>query len=142
LDYRRSRAISAPNASVRQAHEYEHVAIPAVVFVACFAGGVIAASQWLPDIAGGPVGTIAYFAVCGLLGAGLGIVGLHVYLTAEAIKRDSGLPLEDRGTILASGLLQILLDGGTVFGLAIVAYLLSPRDGEHHEPPRMKSADL
>jgi Na+(H+)/acetate symporter ActP len=30
-------------------------------------------------------------------------------------------------TILASGLEEIMLDAGTVFGLATVAYLLAPR---------------
>ena len=109
--------------------------IPAVVFVVCFIGGIWAATRWLPGIARGPVGDIAFFAICGLIGAGLGVVGLHIYTTVRELEETGGLPrFDDRAGLLASGLLQILLDGGTVLGLATIAYLLAPREEQPAQP--------
>jgi hypothetical protein len=111
------------------------VLVPALVFLACFGGGIFAATRWLPELARGPVGGIAFFAICGLLAAGLGIVGLHIYLLAreiEAFGDASGLT--NRGSLLASGLLSIMLDAGTIFGLATIAYLLAPHSPEEVEP--------
>jgi hypothetical protein len=83
----------------------------------------------LPGLARGPVGDVAFFAVCGLIGAGLGVVGLHIYVTVRELDETGGLPrFDDSAGLLASGLLQILLDGGTVLGLATIAYLLAPRE--------------
>jgi hypothetical protein len=109
--------------------------VPALVFLACFGGGISAATRWLPELAPGPVGGIAFFAICGLLGAGLGIVGLHIYLMVREIETLGGSGgLENKGGLLASGLLQIMLDGGTVFGLATIAYLLAPHSHEEAQP--------
>jgi hypothetical protein len=104
--------------------------VPALVFVGCFGGGVLAATQWLlAELAPGPVGGIAYFAISGLIGAGLGLVGLHIYLLVRELEVNAGGGLYDgKADLLASGLLQIALDGGTVFGLATIAYLLAPRN--------------
>ncbi len=105
------------------------MAVPAAIFVVCFGGGVWASTRWLPGLARGPVGDIAFFAICGLIGAGVGVVGLHVYETARAISEASGLArFEDKANLLAGGLLDLLLDGGTVLGLATIAYLLAPRE--------------
>jgi hypothetical protein len=96
---------------------------------------VLAATQWLPELARGPVGGLAFFAVSGLIGAGLGVVGLHTYLTVRELETTGlGGLASDQGDILASGLLQILLDGGTVFGPATIAYLLAPRARRAAEP--------
>jgi hypothetical protein len=109
--------------------------VPALVFLACFGGGIFAATRWLPELAHGPVGTIAFFAVCGLLGAGLGVVGLHTYLMVRELETLGGPgAFDSKGSLLASGLLQIMLDGGTVFGLATIAYLLAPPGDEDTEP--------
>jgi hypothetical protein len=114
------------------------VVVPAVVCVVCFFGGIWGASQWLPGLARGPIGDIAFFAICGLIGAGLGVVGLHIHLTARELEEAGGpARLDDRAGFLASGLLQILLDGGTVLGLATIAYLLAPRE----EQPALSTID-
>ena len=111
------------------------MAVPAIIFVGCFVGGVWAASRWLPGLARDPIGNVAFFATCGLLGAGLGVVGLHIYETARALELISGSgPYTDNADILANGLLQILLDGGTVLGLATIAYLLAPAEEEQPAP--------
>jgi hypothetical protein len=103
---------------------------------------VLASTQWLPGIAHGPVGGVAFFAVCGLIGAGLGVVGLHIYGITQELKLGglSGLGGDQSG-ILASGLTSMLLDGGTVFGLATVAYLLAPRD-DRPGLPGVEPSDL
>jgi hypothetical protein len=109
--------------------------VPALVFLACFGGGIFAATRWLPELARGSVGGISFFAICGLLGAGLGIVGLHIYLMVREIEAFGGEDrFETKGSILASGLLSIMLDAGTVFGLATIAYLLAPHSHEEAEP--------
>jgi hypothetical protein len=115
------------------------VVVPAVVFVVCFFGGVWVATQWLPGLARGPVGDIAFFAICGLIGAGLGVVGLHIYLTARELNETNGLGVGGNSRVLADGLLEILLNGGTVLGLATIAYLLAPRE-EQPAPPGVDSS--
>jgi hypothetical protein len=49
-----------------------------VIAVVCFFAGAGAASRWLPDLAPGPVGGLAFFAVCGLFGAALAALGVNV----------------------------------------------------------------
>lgn len=101
------------------------VAVPIVIFVFCVSAGVFASSRWLPDLAGGTVGGLALFVVCGLLGASLGLVGLQIYSTvrqAEVLGRIAG-----SSTIVANGLSAILWQAGSLLGLAAVVYLLAPR---------------
>ena len=50
----------------------------AIVAVDCFIGGMWAATTWLPPLAEGPVGSLVYFAVCGLAGAVLAIFGPYL----------------------------------------------------------------
>lgn len=97
--------------------------VPIIIAVACFAAGVIPASRWLPDLAEGPFGTIAFFVVCGLCGAVLAIVGIYVYL----IVRDFERTAFETMTITADLLAAMLRDAGTVSGLALTAYLLAPK---------------
>lgn len=98
------------------------MAVPVVIFAVCLAAGAFAASAWLPELARGPVAGIAFLVVCGLIGAGLGLVGLHVYLAVELAEQG---PLGRIG--LASQLASMLSEAGTVFGLALAVYLLAPR---------------
>ena len=101
--------------------------IPAVVFVVCFCAGVWASSRWLPPLADGAVGGIAFFAVCGLLGAALGLAGLHIYSTVRTVEDfGGGLPGEMKGDLLASELAELLFQVGSISGLALVVYLLAP----------------
>jgi hypothetical protein len=111
-----------PCRSVRIAREYRNVAVPIVIFVACFVAGAIAGTQWLPSLAAGPVGGAAFFAVCGLLGAGLGVVGLHLYSIIES-------PLDSHfGKVIVAGQLSdMLFQAGAVLGLGMAIYLLVPR---------------
>jgi hypothetical protein len=103
--------------------------IPVAVFVVCFGGGALAAARWLPDLAPGPIGGLAFFLVCGLLGAALALLGLHVYGTVRLIEATSGSSVfESHGEALASGLTSILFESGMISGIAAVTYLLAPRD--------------
>ena len=94
-----------------------------VVFFACFIGGVLASSRWLPDLAQGSVGGVAFLAVCGLLGAALGVVGLEVLSTVRNLE---GIHGRLDSEVLTQGLVLILRDGGTLLGLAAIVYLLAP----------------
>lgn len=108
--------------------------IPAVIFVVCFFAGVWASTRWLPPLAEGTVGGIAFFGVCGLLGAALGLAGLHIYSIVNTVEHfGGGLPGEAKGDLLASGLMQLLFEAGSVFGLALVVYLLAPPPADAEE---------
>jgi hypothetical protein len=100
--------------------------IPAVIFVACVGTGVAISSRWLPELAVGPVGGLAFFVVCGLLGAAFGLVGLHIYSIVETLNNFGGFTGTGKGNLLASGLDGMLWEAGTLFGLAIAVYLLAP----------------
>lgn len=101
--------------------------IPAVIFVACFCAGVWASSRWLPPLAEGAVGGIAFFGVCGLLGAALGLTGLHIYSIVRTVEDfGSGFSSDGNDDLIASGLAQLLFEAGSLFGLALVVYLLAP----------------
>ena|ERR1700691_4625545 len=97
--------------------------IPVVIFAVCLCAGVAAGVRWLPNLATGPVGGLAFFAVCGLLGAALAVLGLHIYSTVENLNGFGG---HERGAFLASSLESMLWDTGTLLGLAVAVYLLAP----------------
>jgi hypothetical protein len=100
------------------------VAIPVVIFVVCVSAGVFASSRWLPDLAGGTIGGLAFFVVCGLLGASLGVVGVQIYVIVRQAEVFDRL---DGSTFVADGLSEILWQAGSLLGLAAVVYLLAPR---------------
>jgi hypothetical protein len=107
----------------------------ALVFLVCFGVGLTAAANWLPDLATGRVGGMAFVTVCLLLGAALGMVGLHTYsLISELRHATSGVSEPE---ILAAVLRNILLDAGTLLGLAGIVYLLAPpgEEGPAAETP-------
>ncbi len=97
--------------------------VPIIIFVVCFGGGAAAAGHWLPDLGASRVAGLAFFAVCGLLGAALAIVGLNVY---EMVKGLGGFE-ETKAEILAGELRYTLLEAGTLFGLAAIVYLIAPQ---------------
>jgi hypothetical protein len=97
------------------------VLLPALITAVCLFAGVAAAVRWLPDLAEGAVGGLAFFAVCGLLGAALALLGLHVYLIVESLHS-----LGEKGAVFADGLQNTLWDTGSLAGLAIAVYLLAP----------------
>jgi|SRR5271155_4975266 len=110
--------------------------IPAVIFLACMGAGVVAASRWLPDLAEGPVGGLAFFVVCGLLSAALGLVGLHIYSIVNELNHFGGFAglRNEKAELLASGLEDMLWEAGSLFGLAIAVYLLAPPAEVVNEP--------
>jgi hypothetical protein len=113
--------------------------VPVLVFFACFAAGVISAVRWLPDLAPGPAGGLAFFTVVGLFSAALSLAGLHAYsIIRELNSPPLGVGL-DQAEILASGMRNILLDAGTLFGLAGIAYLLAPAADDEVEGRRASS---
>ena len=105
--------------------------IPVVIFVACLVAGVAISSHWLPDLAVGPVGGLAFFVVCGLLSAAFGLVGLHIYSIVDQLNHFGGFGVlrNEKAEILAAGLENMLWEAGSLFGLAIVVYLLAPPAG-------------
>ncbi|MBA3806982.1 MAG: hypothetical protein H0X28_01105 [Solirubrobacterales bacterium] len=116
------------------------MAVPVIIFIVCFCAGAVTSGQILPDLAAGSVGGLAFFIVCGLLGAALGLVGLHTYLILDALKQSVGsIPGvgDFKATTVAHGLDEILLEAGVLVGLAAGVYLLSPppfEESEDHNP--------
>jgi hypothetical protein len=99
------------------------VAVPVLIFAACFAGGTLAAARWLPGLAAGKIGGLAFFVVTGLLAAALSLVGVRIYAIINQL--NSELHVE-KSEIIAAGIRDILWQAGTIFGLACVIYLLAP----------------
>jgi hypothetical protein len=117
--------------SVRGGENDRPIGIPIVIFVLCLSGGAVAAAKWLPALDAGSVAGLAFFAVCGLLGLALALLGEHVYLIANELKHastgaEAGL---SKAELLGGGLRNIALDEGTVLGIAFAVYLLAPRLG-------------
>jgi hypothetical protein len=104
--------------------------VPIIIFVACFAGGAYAAARWLPDLGEGQVAGLAFFAACGLLAASLGNAGLNVYDIVRDLEGNRfGFGLGGPNAyLLAGGLRVLLLESGTLFGLAVIVYLLAWRE--------------
>jgi hypothetical protein len=108
--------------------------IPVLVFFVCFVLGVMSAARWLPDLGPGPAGGLAFFTVVGLFSAALGVVGLHAYSIINELTNPPPGLASDKAELLAGGMRNILIDGGTLFGFAAIVYLLAPRaDGEADE---------
>jgi len=109
------------------------VAVPVLIFVACFAVGTLAAARWLPGLAAGKVGGLAFFAVTGLLAASISLVGVRIYAMINQL--NSGELNIVKSEIVAVGIRDILWQAGTIFGLACVIYLLapSPEDADEEE---------
>jgi chromate transport protein ChrA len=104
-----------------------------IVAVACFIAGMWAATTWLPALAEGPVGTLVYFVVCGLAGAVLALIGIRVWGIVRELEESRRLL--DSSQIVASGLVVLLWESGSLAALALIAYLLAPKT-EHSESNR------
>jgi hypothetical protein len=116
------------------------VLVPGLIFLVCFGAGIVASAQWLPELAQGPVGGLAFFATCGLLAAALGLAGLHAYSIVNELGHP---PLEPLGKaeILAGGLRNLLLGCGTLLGLASIVYLLAPGLDEEVVPTTVNDSE-
>ncbi len=110
------------------------VFIPVLVFLGAMSVGVLASFRWLPDLADGRVAGLAFFLVCGMLGAALGLAGLEIYGLVEELSR-SGVDSfsGDKGEIVAGALRVIVFESGSLVGLAAVVYLLAPPADEEEE---------
>jgi hypothetical protein len=105
------------------------VVLPLLIFVACFGGGAAAAAAWLPALDAGPVGSFAFYLVCGLLGTALGLAGLNIYSTVDNLhhlSRDNGGVFGGEGQLLAGGVRDLLFETGSIAGLAALVYLFAP----------------
>jgi hypothetical protein len=116
--------------------------IPVLILFVCFVAGVMSAARWLPNLAPGPVGGLAFFAVVGLFSAALSMVGLRAYLLiSELTNRSAGLG-GSKAEILADGLQAILFDAGTLFAFAGIVFLLAPgADEADEQQPASLSGD-
>jgi hypothetical protein len=109
--------------------------VPVLIFVVALSAGVMATARWLPDLAAGPVGGLAFFVVCGLIGAALGLLGLHIYSIVEELEHfPEGSP--DQGLIVAAGIRTMISEVGGLVAFASIVYLLAPRpsDVDDDEP--------
>jgi hypothetical protein len=100
--------------------------VPVLIFLAGLNAGVLVCARWLPDLAPGRVGGLAFFVVCGLIGAAVGLIGVHIYLMVEEVGR---LPVSgafSQGVAVAAGIRGIVIDTGSLLGFAGVVYLLAP----------------
>jgi hypothetical protein len=85
----------------------------------------VGGTTWLPPLAESPVGTLVYFAVCGLAGAVLALGGIHVWQIADALEyRSSG---GFGNEIVATGVASLLWEAGSLATLTLIAYLLAPK---------------
>jgi hypothetical protein len=116
------------------------VGVPIVIFIVCLAGGAIGGSRLLPDLEMGPVGGMAFFVVCGLLGLALALLGEHMYLLANDLEHIGRVGLS-KGEVVAGVLRNVAVEDGTVLGLAFAVYLLAPRVARTYEPGETPHAD-
>jgi hypothetical protein len=112
--------------SVRQAGKNVFTLVPALIFVVVSSAGAVACSRWLPDLAPGSVGDLAFFLVCGLAGAAAGLLAMHIYLIVGELNHFVGGNELARGEVLAGGIRNLTFEVGSLIGFASVVYLLAP----------------
>jgi hypothetical protein len=107
--------------------------VPILIIGVTFIGAGVFAAQWLPPLAPGRVGALAFVTVCVLLGVTLAIVGIHIYEIVRALDAIGASPIPgvvNKSDIVANGAAEILRDAGPVLGLAVAVYLLAPAADE------------
>jgi hypothetical protein len=115
------------------------MASPIVIFLITSAGGVLLAARWLPEPAGTRNGTIAFWATCGLAGAGLALLALHVYEIIRLLNNAGPVGNTDPD-IVATGITETLSEAGPILGLAAAVYLLAVARGEQTTHERSQAA--
>lgn len=106
-------------------------AVPVGVFVGCLIVGTLAAGRALPDLPDTRFAGLIFFAVCGMIGAALALIGLHIFQMVEAGNFD-GAAIEISGEIV-----EMLWQTGVVLGVAMLLYLAV----RHAELPADRRAD-
>jgi hypothetical protein len=106
--------------------------IPVLIFVVAFVAAVAASSRWLPDLAAGSVGGLAFFVVCGLLGAAAGLLGVQTYNLVEETNL-GGESLLHGGELIGLGLQGMAFEVGSLLALTSIVYLLAPEPGHELE---------
>lgn len=114
--------------------------VPIVIFIGCFAIGAHATARWLPEVGDGQIAGLAFLAVCGLLATALSLAGVNVYEIVMSL--NSSLKGEASADIVAAGLRLLLLDSGTIFGLAAIVYLLVPRSKVHTDDRKSTAQEV
>ena len=97
--------------------------IPVLIFILALSAGAIASAQWLPNLAAGSVGGLAFFAVCSLVGTAVGLLGVHIYLIVEELNT---VHVVSQGEIVGEGIRDIAFEVGSLLGFASLVYLLAP----------------
>jgi len=104
------------------------VGVPALIVIVVFGASAVASARWLPRLAAGPVGHLAFAVVCGLIAATMALIGAEIYLTMRAIGNATaigGLGAH-KADLFASGVVDTLRGAGPLVGLAAAVYLLGP----------------
>jgi hypothetical protein len=102
------------------------VLVPVLIFLAGLSAGVLASARWLPDLAAGQVGGLAFFFVCGLIGAAVGLLSMDIYsIVQELDSRLLGGGPSQR-VLVAADIRSLVFEVGSLLGLAGIVYLLAP----------------
>lgn len=110
--------------------------IPALIFVVVSSGGAIVCSRWLPDLAPGPVASLAFFVVCGLIGAAVGLLAMHIYLIVTELDHLTGNAGLTQGEVVAAGIRDIAFEVGSLLAFTSIVYLLAPAPESDEETQR------
>jgi hypothetical protein len=101
--------------------------IPVLIFVVAAFSSAVACSYWLPDLAAGSVGGLAFFLVCGLAGAAVGLLSMQIYsLVVDLEHFGAGSGALGRGEIVGEFLREVAFEVPSVLGFAAIVYLLAP----------------
>jgi hypothetical protein len=109
------------------------VVVPILIFVGCIVAGVVACARWLPGLAPGSVGGLAFFVVCGLVAGGLAVIGLRIYSIVDILHHGENGGFLGRD-LVAGDLSEMLWEAGLLFGLAAAVFLLAPSRELEEEP--------
>jgi hypothetical protein len=103
-----------------------------IVAGVCFFAGSLATNRLLPEFAEGPVGFVALALICGLGGAAIAELGVHIDGIVRILEGPGG---NDRTTFVGAELESMLSTSGLLAGLAMIVLILAPKPREPRETP-------